>query len=183
MKQFITIFVLAILSGCGMPNTYYSITDDYARGLRWYDRGDYESAIRYWEPLVINGDCDAEYQIGLIYFLGHGKEQNTDKAITLWSKAANGNQQKAQITSGDIYSPYNKEKVFYCKICKKDIVQAHVWYKLAEKSAKYDGEKRYLKHIFPKIESMMTTEELTKSKALVSQWKPTPKDCNARDWW
>ena len=40
-----------LLTGC-IPGTYYSITDDYVVGLRWFDRGKYQNAAKYWEPLA-----------------------------------------------------------------------------------------------------------------------------------
>lgn len=178
--------ILAVtLAGCGMPNTYYSITDEYVVGLRWYDRGNYEIASKYWDPLVEKGDCDAEYMTGLLYFLGHGKPQDNAKALALWHKAAEGNQQRAQWALGDLYYQ-NREAVYHkCADCgiAKDLVAAHTWYQLFEKSAKYDGEKKYVAYILPKISAEMTPEQIEKSVALVAKWQPTPKDCDARNLW
>src|SRR5690606_38608757 len=141
MRLSCVVALIAMLAGCAIPNTYYSITDDYVRGLRGYDRGDYSSAAKYWEPLAEKGDCDAESQMAVLYFLGQGKDQDLDKALRLWNKAANGNQQRAQWFLGDLFNPDNADTYFVCKVCEKDIIRAHVWYKLFEKSAKYSGEK------------------------------------------
>lgn len=184
MKQLIISLLLLLITGC-VPNTYYSTTDEYVVGLRWNDRGDYASAAKYWDPLVSKGDCDAEYMVGQLYFLGRAKPQDNDKAIALWEKAANANQQRAQWAIADLY--YQNSKVTYhtCKTCniEKNNVKALQWYMLFEKSAKYDGEKKYLAHILPHITSEMSAEEITKATKQAKTWKPSPKDCGARNLW
>ena len=184
---FSRIFLLVLataLSGC-VPNTYYSITDEYVVGLRWHDRGNYETASKYWDPLVEKGDCDAEYMTGLLYLVGKGKPQDHAKVFALWRKAANGNQQRAQWALGDMY--YQNRGVTYhaCANCgiERDLVAALTWYRLFEKSAKYDGEKKYVAYILPKILAEMTPEQIEKSSVLVANWEPTPKDCGARNLW
>lgn len=179
----VTFFTL-LLPGC-VPNTYYSTTDPYVVGLRWSDRGNYEIAAQNWDPLVEKGDCDAEYQVGTLYFLGRGKPQNNKKAIQLWEKAANANQHRAQWALGDLY--YQKQGATFhnCSKCtiKKDLVTALFWYKLFEKSAKYEGEKKYLAYILPLITAEMTTEQIQKATEKANSWVPTPKDCKARNLW
>ncbi len=172
------------ISGC-MPNTYYSIDDPYAYGLRWHDRGNYDQAAKYWDPLVENGDCDAEVWVAKLYFLGQGKPQSNDKALELWHKAANGNHPKAQAAMGDLC--YQNESVIYihCVGCtvKKDLVQAYVWYKLSEKSARYDAEKGYIESVLKSITLEMSKEQIEAGNKAVAQWQPTPKDCKPRNWW
>jgi hypothetical protein len=188
------------MAGC-IPNTYYGATDPYVIGLRWFDRGRdaeagrlpgltkqpsefYETAIKYWEPLLQKDDCDAEYMMGTAYFLGKGKPQDNAKAIELWRKAANGNQQRGQWALGDLY--YQSPNAFHkCASCgiERDLVTALTWYKLFEKSAKYDGEKKYLQFIMPKIRSEMSPDQIEQAEQRAQSWKPTPKDCGARNLW
>jgi hypothetical protein len=59
-------------------------------------------------------------------------------------------------------------------------VTALTWYRLFERSAKYDGEKRYLQIIIPKIRAEMTPEQIKLAGERAQAWKPTPKDCGAR---
>lgn len=192
MKK-ISIFLLLVSIGwsCGpIPpyiGTKYDMADDYARGYRWYERGNHENAAKYWEPLAEKGDCDAEFWMGWLYFLGQGKPQDQAKAISLWQKAANGNHPKAQWALGDLY--YQDEKGYYfyqyCKNCifDKDIIQAYVWYKLSEKSARYKGETEYIERMIKAITTDMTSEEIAEGDRMVNSWKPTPKDCEPRKWW
>ena len=186
-KRFLWILIVPVvfLSGCMLPNTYYDPSDPYAYGVRWYDRGRYDLAAKYWDPLVEKGDCDAEYWVGMLYFLGREKPQDNEKALELWRKAANGNQPKAQGAMGDLF--YQNESVIYhrCKSCavQKDVVQAYVWYKLLEKSARYDGEKKYTTAALKSIQSEMSSDQLSQAEKALSEWKPTPNDCKARNWW
>ena len=179
------IFIAAMVIGCMLPNTYYDPVDPYARGRRYYDRGRYDLAAQYWEPLLEKGDCDAEYWVGMLYFLGQGKKNDTQKALEFWRKAANGNHPKAQAAMGDIY--YQNEAIIYhhCKDCnvQKDVIQAYVWYKLLEKSARYKGEKEHAADVLQEIRKEMSREQLSEAEVAFSQWRPTPKDCSPRHWW
>jgi len=187
IKRFLLAHVVigALLSGCMIPNTYYDPSDPYAYGLRWHDRGRYDLAAQYWDPLVEKGDCDAEYMVGMLYFLGRGKPQDNNKALELWRKAANGNQPKAQGAMGDLYYQNDSVIFHHCKACavQKDYVQAYIWYKLLEKSARYDGEKKYAAAVLKSISTEMSSDQLTRAEVALSQWKPTPKDCKPRNWW
>lgn len=185
IKRITLLIALVTLNACFMPNTYYSTTDDYVVGLRWFDRGAYEKAAQSWDPLAAKEDCDAEYRVGLLYFIGKGKPQDNEKAIALWRKAADGNQQRAQWALGDLY--YQNDSAIYhrCAKCglEKDLVQAYVWYRLFEKSAKYSSEKDYAKQILTKIISEMNADQIKQGDDLVAKWLPTPKDCGARSLW
>ncbi len=55
-----------------IPGTKYDPFDPYAFGVRWYDRGGYDRALAYWKPLAEAGDCDAQAQLGRLYFEGKG---------------------------------------------------------------------------------------------------------------
>lgn len=182
----LTLFVTGtLISGCMLPNTYSDPTDPYAYGVRWYDRGRYDLAAHYWDPLVEKGDCDAEYWVGVLYFLGQEKPQDNEKAVELWRKAANRNQPKAQGAMGDLFYQNNSVIYHQCKSCAvhKDIVQAYVWYKLLEKSARYDGEKKYAAAVLKSVQSEMSGDQLRQAEKTLSEWKPTPSDCKARNWW
>ncbi|HKO47740.1 MAG TPA: hypothetical protein VJV79_08450 [Polyangiaceae bacterium] len=170
-----------LLSSC---NTYFDPVDPYVRGVRFYDRGQYDVSAQLWDPLVEKGDCDAEYWVGMLHFMGQAKPQDNDKAITLWRKAAAGNHPKAQGALGDLHyqSTATAHRCAKCDI-QKDLVQAYVWYRLLERSARYDGERRYVKYILAKLEPEMSSDQVAEGARLISQWKPTPKDCGARSLW
>jgi len=105
--------------------------------------------------------------------------------LELWRKAANANHPKAQFAMGDLY--YQNESVIFvhCVGCtvQKDLVQAYVWYKLSEKSARYDAEKSYVEKVLKAITAEMSKEQIEASNKAVAQWQPSPKDCKPRNWW
>jgi TPR repeat protein len=177
-------FASTLFAGCA-PNTYYDISDPYAYGIRWYDRGRYDLAAQYWDPLVEKGDCDAEYWVGLLYFLGQGRPYDNEKALALWRKAANGNQPKAQGALGDIYYQNDALIVHRCKECnvERDLSLAYIWYKLLEKSARYDGEKKYAASVLKAVGAEISEQQKTRAEAAVARWKPTPRDCEPRKRW
>jgi len=184
-RMVLALCCILLLSGCLLPSTYYDPVDTYSYGLRWYDRGDYDSAARYWEPLAEKGDCDAQYWVGMLYFKGRGKAQDDDEAINLWLKAAEGNHPKAQAALGDLY--YQKDAVVshHCKTCplEKDLPQAYFYYKLLEKSARYPGEKEYAARVIKSIRREMTTDQIVETEARVEAWTPTNLVCKPRHWW
>jgi len=167
-----------------MPGTYYDPVDEYVRGLRWYDRGKYDYALKSWRPLAEAGDCDAQFMYGLLYFQGAGITQNFSEALIWWQKAANQGQPKAQFALGDIYYQ-GMDVAFPCYKCEVEIdfIEAYKWYKLAERAAVYEGEKEYLKKIIPKIRSKMTQEKIKKADKLIEEWKPLPAACKPRCLW
>ncbi len=51
-------------------------------GLAADKRGDYATALREWRPLAEQGDSDAQFNLGLMYYNGQGVAQNYAKAAT-----------------------------------------------------------------------------------------------------
>ena len=41
----LAVTAIALVAGC-VPGTYYDISDRYIVGMRWFDRGRYDEAIR-----------------------------------------------------------------------------------------------------------------------------------------
>ena len=49
---------------------------DFQKGLTAYESGDYATALREWEPLAEQGDADAQFFLGEMYWRGQGVPQN-----------------------------------------------------------------------------------------------------------
>ena len=45
-------------------------------GMAAYKRGDYASALRLWRPLAKQGNTGAQFNLGLMYYLGQGVKQD-----------------------------------------------------------------------------------------------------------
>lgn len=171
-----------VLTSCG---TYYDPSDTYVRGVRWYDRGNYSAALKDWEPLAEKSDCDAQFRLGLLYFLEQGVKRDVQKTITLWTSAAERGHPRAQWSLGDInFNSAEDTRLacrFGCEGVKKDIVTAYKWYLLAEKRAYYDNDKKYIAQVLPRIRAKLTPEQNAAGEKLASEWKPNPDDCKPRE--
>jgi TPR repeat protein len=96
---------------------------DFDAGLKAYNRGDYATALKEWQPLAEKGDANAEYNIGLLYATGHGVQQDYKQAAGWYRKAADQGVAAAQFNLGVIYA--NGQGVA------ADPVQARKWFSKA----------------------------------------------------
>ena len=102
---------------------------EFARGPKEeasdaYDRGDYATALRLFQPLADAGDVDALGNLGNMYGFGRGVERDVRKAHEYWSRAADKHLGTAMFNIAVIY--FNGEGGF-----PKDDALAAQWYKRA----------------------------------------------------
>ncbi len=60
---------------------------DLQAGVEAYNRGDYATALKEWRPLAAQGDAKAQYNMGVMYFMGRGAPQDVVQAH-LWMNVA-----------------------------------------------------------------------------------------------
>jgi uncharacterized protein len=65
-----------------------SASADVKTGVDAWSRGDYPAAIKEWRPLAINGDADAQFNLGQAYKLGRGVPVDFKLAEGWYRKAA-----------------------------------------------------------------------------------------------
>ncbi len=53
---------------------------DVQAGVEAYNRGDYATALKEWRPLAEQGDALAQYNLGVMYFMGRGVPQDNVQA-------------------------------------------------------------------------------------------------------
>ena len=58
---------------------------DFQAGKNAYDRGDYETALKEWQPLAEQGDAKAQLFIGYMYEVGQGSPSERGRGYTLVS--------------------------------------------------------------------------------------------------
>ena len=148
------LLLLMVLSGCSTLDAPYfgDPPDPYVTGMRWFNRKDYKWAKKYWEPLAEEGDCDAQFRMGTLCFLGAGVPQDYDAARQWWLHAAAQGQSFAQALLATMYArdsmsimTISTETTFDCTggcRCEKNMLQAYKWMKLSEKCAVYDDTRR-----------------------------------------
>lgn len=68
-----------------------------------YAAGDYETALRLWQPQAERGDVAAQFNLGVLYANGQGVQQDYDEAIKWYRMAAE---------QGDILAHSNIEALY-----------------------------------------------------------------------
>jgi TPR repeat protein len=171
--------------GSQLPNPIRDFTekDPYIIGLRWYEYGEYDIARKYWEPLAKDGDCDAEFSFGLLYFEGRAVSKSYEKATEWWTKAAKQGQPQAQVALGVMYSqsevPYSP---FQCRRrcgVSKDLVTAYKWFGVAGASG-FPQDEHQAKRLINEIKRDMAPEQIRMADLLIKEWKPDPSACVPR---
>jgi TPR repeat protein len=73
---------------------------DFQAGMDAYDRGDYATAWREWQPLAEQGNPGAQFNLGQLYLKGHGVPQDYVQARQWFERAALQGQATAQYNLG-----------------------------------------------------------------------------------
>lgn len=71
--------------------------EDCADGLAAYIAGNYPKAAAIFQPLAEQGDDCAQYQLGEMYMVGQGVNQDRGKALALFKKSAAQGNGKAKV--------------------------------------------------------------------------------------
>ena len=76
----------------------------FDEGLAAYNRGNYATALKEWQPLAKQGDAEAQNSLGVAYEEGNGVAQNFAAAVKLYAKAARQGNGAAQFNLGRMYA-------------------------------------------------------------------------------
>jgi len=159
-----------------------------------YARGDYVTAMRLWRPLADQGDADAQYNLGLMYFQGTGVLQDYAAAMSWFRKAADQGQAYAQYNLGVMYDKgtgvpqdYAAAMSWYRKAADQgnakaqnnlglmyangqgvgvDYTSAHMWLTLAAVELKDAAKAR------DGIAAKMTPAQIAEAQRRALEWKP-----------
>jgi hypothetical protein len=80
-----------------------SLSSDFQKGLKAFNDGDFQTAIKVWKPLAEQGDGIAQYNLGLLYEKGRGVTQDHQIAFRWYSRAAEDGIPQAQLNLGELY--------------------------------------------------------------------------------
>jgi len=168
-----------------LPNPVSDFTenDRYKLGLRWYQQGQYDIARKMWNPMAENGDCDAQYAMGLLYFSGLGVRKSYSNALEWWGRAADQGQPQALSSLGIVYAHL---RVPYTTLdCKKgcgeakNLVKAYKWFGV-ENEIGPPREIKFAQKSLDRISSEMTEAEINEAQIMIEQWEPRPSKCKSR---
>ena len=134
--------------------TSNAMAKDFQKGLAAYDRGDYASALREWQPLVAEGNAKAQHHLGFMYFFGEGVPQSYSAAMKWWHRAAKQGYAKAQFSIGATHAlGYGVPRNY---------VLAYKWVSVS--AAKGDSNAIGLRNF---LAQHMTPAQITKAQKLV----------------
>ena len=174
---------------------------DIDKGFAAYEKGDYATALREWEPLAEQGDDRAQYNLGRLYLDGHGVPQDYSTAVKWYTLAAEQGFAKAQFNLGQMYRKGEGVPQDYATAVKwfslaaeqgnavaqsflgwmygmgkgvlRDYVRAHMWWNIAAAQ----GDENAIKNR-DKVAGMMTSSQLEEAQKLAYECaKKNYKDC------
>lgn len=190
LRTVISFTLLLALSGCFIPGTYYDPFDDYVRGIRFFDRGQFETARAIWEHLAKQNDCDAQFRLGTLYFVGAGVPRNYETARQWFVTAANQGQALAQAILATMYAHDVIEGGTHIKAVRfdcshgcgldKNMTEAYRWARLAERFAVYEASREGSRQLASQYSSYLTADQRAEAERQIQEWKPTPAQCNQR---
>ncbi len=93
-----------LLALCLVAGLAATASADVKGGVKAYQRGDYETAMRELKPLAERDDVDAQYHLGEMYLHGHGVGRNFVTAAAWYAKAAEAGHPRAQETLGGLHA-------------------------------------------------------------------------------
>jgi TPR repeat protein len=126
------------------------------------DRGDFAGAVRIWRPLAEKGDVNAQYNMGVMYDLGHGVPMNKAEAAVWYRKAADRGYGTAMLNLAAIIVQHARGSA--------DLVPAYTWMLLA---ANRDASVRTMAmHDLGIISPHMSRAEIERAEAAARDWAP-----------
>jgi uncharacterized protein len=99
---------------------------DFETGLAAYEKGDFTTAAKEWQPLAEDGHPAAQFNLALLYHDGRGVPQDFRTAFRWFERAANQGYSRAQLNLGALYG--------VGKGVKRDYVEAYRWLSLCAAS-------------------------------------------------
>ena len=122
---------------------------DIESGWQAYTAGDYEGAIRTWQPLAEAGDFQAAYALGMAFQV----LEQPALAVPWYEQAAQAGMAEAQILLGTIYARGSGVP--------RNLVRAYAWLYRAVEQKSPNAQL-----ILDSVADLMTDEEILAAKAL-----------------
>lgn len=84
-------------------NSYALNLESLSKGQAAFNSGDYQTAIKLWQDVALQGDANAQVLVGLAYANGWGVGKNMQTAAMWYHMAAEGNNPSGQFLLGLYY--------------------------------------------------------------------------------
>ena len=128
MKNLHVLLMVSLLTFAGGM----AIAQDYDAGLKAFQAGDFQTALKEWNPLADQGHAGAQYNLGLMYASGEGVPEDDAEAAGWFRLAADQGDADAQFFLGAMYA--DGEGVV------EDDAEAAGWFRLAADQGDADAQ-------------------------------------------
>ncbi len=183
------------LVGCVVLAVATPIRADFQAGVEAYEQGDYATALREWRPLAEEGDAEAQFYVGALYYHGEGVPQSNAEAARWYRRAADRGHAAAQhnlgvmLYTGEGMSVNAQEALEWFQRAAEqghgpaqynlgimyaegsgttpDNAQAYLWFSLAAEQNEANATQAR-----DFVAGRMTPAQLAEAKRLVHEWKP-----------
>jgi TPR repeat protein len=156
LTRFILLVFLAAIFG-----SIAGCASNYERGMKHYKPDDVAAAVSELKPLAEQGNAEAQFNLGSLYYQGWGVPQDYREAARWLRKAAEQGHGFAQATLGTIYAEGLQG------VIEKDPPQALMWFILA--AAQGDMEAMEFRD---SLALKITPKQITEAQKLAREFKP-----------
>jgi TPR repeat protein len=136
---------------------------DFDAGMTAYSSGDYQTAFEEWSPLAEQGSAAAQFNMGLLYRYGKGRDADAAQAAGWYLRAAESGFAPAQYEIAEMYEAGEG--------IEQDVIQAYKWFKLAAEERYEDARKRR-----KRLGNRMTSSEIALAEMWMREWKKARKE-------
>lgn len=138
---------------------------DLSAGKEAFNRGDYETALKEWQPLAEAGNSIAQQNIGFMYYHGFGVAKNSRTALQWFRRAAEKGEGESQMMLGVIYG--NGEGV------EVDLTESLTWFTIAILNLKDEENRRRATENREAVARTMSQDEIETAIDRAYDWGVT----------
>ncbi len=152
----VAVFIAALgwgITGCATTN--------YQQGTRLYRPDNAAAALQELKPLAEQGDAEAQFKLGSLYYQGLGVPQDYPEAIKWLRRAADQRHVSAEVVLGNIYA-----NGFQGAIA-KDLPQALMWFIFAAAQ----GDPEALEHR-DNLTRRLTPAQIVEAQRMAREYQP-----------
>jgi len=136
---------------------------DYGAGIAAYEAGRYEEALRELLPLSEQGDANAEFMLGVMYYYGRGVVRDDGLAAVWFFKSARKGNPSGQLAFGSLYIRGTGVR--------RDLAQAFIWLTLAAESG-VPGLQQQALFLRDVAARLMAPDEVESARHLAAGFRP-----------
>lgn len=151
MRTLFAVLLVAVLAT-------HANAQNFKTGLDAYDRGDFKTALKEWQPLAKRGDARAQFNLGVIHFNAQSVPHDPIKAVEWYRAAADQGYGPAQTGLAFMYETGQGVLQNY--------IQAYKWLTLAAQNGVEGGEERKT------LAAKMTAGQIAEAEQAAAVWQP-----------